>query len=43
MMLFPAFSLPRSSMPEVDGSASDSVTERLARGDHDAVIETYRA
>jgi RNA polymerase sigma-70 factor (ECF subfamily) len=42
MMLFPAFSLPRPSLPDVDVPAA-SVADRLARGDHEAVVETYRA
>lgn len=46
MMLWPAISLPRPSMPDVETRASspaDSLAERLAHGEHEAVVETYRA
>jgi RNA polymerase sigma-70 factor (ECF subfamily) len=43
MMLFAEFSVPRPSLPDVDVSAAASVADRLARGDHEAVVETYRA
>jgi RNA polymerase sigma-70 factor (ECF subfamily) len=48
MMLFPAFALARPSLPDVEPNAPDAaappgLAERLARGDHAAVVETYRA
>jgi RNA polymerase sigma-70 factor (ECF subfamily) len=41
MMLFPAFLLPLPTLPP--SPAIDELKDRLARGDHEAVVETYRA
>lgn len=47
MMLWPAFSFARPTMTDVDSPVSSSPADRLARrlanGDHEAVVETYRA
>ncbi len=43
MMVFPAFLLPLPILPPVTRRAVDELEQRLARGDHQAVVETYRA